>query len=85
LLLTAFGRNPYGGGTLLRLWEQIGEPGAYTVQLPSGMDARTAQPCNLRGEITGPPLAISERGTFNITTKPMAPVSMILLGNQRQP
>jgi hypothetical protein len=80
LLLTAFGRNPYGEGTLLRLWEQVGDSSTCTVQLPSGMKARTAQPCDLRGEITGPPFPISERGTFDVTTKPMAPVSVILLG-----
>ena len=83
LLLTAFGRNPYGEGTLLRLWEQVGDSSTCTVQLPSGMKARTAQPCNLRGEAIGPPLAISERGTFNVTTKPMAPLSVILLGNDK--
>ncbi len=83
LILTAFGHNPYGEGTLLRLWEQIGEPGAYTIQLPNGMKAHTAQPCNLRGEITGPPLAISKSGAFNIKANPMAPTSVILLGNQR--
>jgi hypothetical protein len=47
------------------------------------MKARTAQPCNLRGEITGPPLAISERGTFDVTTRPLAPVSVILLGTEK--
>jgi hypothetical protein len=83
LLLTAFGHNPYGEGTLLRLWDQVGDSGTCTVQLPSGMKACTAQPCNLRGEITGPPLAVSESGTFNVTTKPMAPVSVILLGIEK--
>ena len=80
LLLTAFGRNPYGEGTLLRLWEQAGNAATCTIQLPAGMKARTAQFCNLRGEITGPSIAISESGTFNVTPRPMAPTSMILLG-----
>ena len=80
MLLTAFGRNPYGEGTLLRLWEQAGNAATCTIQLPSGMKARTAQFCNLRGEITGLPIAISESGTFNVTPRPMAPTSMILLG-----
>ena len=79
LLVTAFGRNPYGEGTLLRLWEQAGDQGDYTVQLPSGIKARTAQPCNLRGEFTGAPIAISEQGTFNLSVRPMAPVSVLLL------
>jgi hypothetical protein len=80
LLVTAFGRNPYGEGTLLRLWEQAGASGEYTVQLPAGMKARTAQPCNLRGENTGRPRALSAQGTFNLTLKPMAPASVLLLG-----
>jgi len=84
LLLTAFGRNPYGEGTLLRFWEQVGDAGAYTVQLPSGMKARTAQPCDLRGQIIGPPLAISESGTLNISARPLAPITLVLLGNQRK-
>ena len=79
MLLTAFGRNPYGDGTLLRLWEQAGNAATCTIQLPAGMKARTAQPCNLRGETTGAPIPISEFGTFNVTSRPMAPTSVILL------
>jgi alpha-mannosidase len=78
LLVTAFGRNPYGEGTLLRLWEQIGNAGACGIQLPTGMKARTAQFCNLRGEITGPSVPILESGTLNVTLRPMAPASVIL-------
>jgi hypothetical protein len=80
LLITAFGPNPYGEGTLLRLWEQVGDSGTYTVQLPAGMKAATAQPCDLRGQTLGPPLPISSRGTFSVKVKPMAPLSLILLG-----
>jgi hypothetical protein len=80
LLLTAFGRNPYGDGTLLRLWEQAGNAATCTIQLPAGMKARTAQLCNLRGETTGPSLPISESGTFNVPIRSMAPTSVILLG-----
>jgi hypothetical protein len=80
LLVTAFGSNPYGEGTLLRLWEQAGNSGACTIQLPSGLKVRTAQPCNLRGEFTGPALPISETGTLSLTTRPMAPTSLLLLG-----
>jgi len=79
LLVTAFGPNPYGKGTLLRFWEQTGDSGICTVQLPSGMKARTAQPCDLRGQTIGSPLAVSESGAFNVTIKPMAPLSLILL------
>ena len=77
LLVTAFGANPYGKGTLLRLWEQAGDAGTRTVQLPAGMKARTAQPCDLRGQPLGPALTVSDEGTFNVTIKPMAPASVV--------
>jgi alpha-mannosidase len=78
LLLTAFGQNPYGQGMLLRFWEQTGDSAAWTVQLPAGIKARTAQPCNLRGETNGAPTPISATGTFTFRSRPMAPVSVIL-------
>ena len=78
LLVTAFGANPYGKGTLLRFWEQAGDSGVYTVQLPSGMKARTAQPCDLRGQPLGPTLPVLENGAFAMSIKPLAPASVIL-------
>jgi hypothetical protein len=80
LLVTAFGPNPYGEGTLLRLWEQAGHSGTYTVRLPAGMKVRTVQPCDLRGQAIGPPLAVSKQDTFEVTIKPMAPLSVVLSG-----
>ena len=80
LLVTAFGPNPYGKGTLLRLWEQTGDSGLFTIQLPVGMRARAARLCDLRGQTINPPIAVSEKGTFNLTVKPMAPVSVVLEG-----
>ena len=56
VLLTAFGSNPDGPGTLLRLWEQSGVSGDVTVTLPGQF--RTAIPVTLRGEPTGKPAAI---------------------------
>ena len=53
VLVTAFGQNPDGGGTLLRLWEQAGVSGALTVKLPPGATFATATPVNLRGEKIG--------------------------------
>lgn len=50
IAVTAFGPNPDGGGTGLRLWEQGGESGEVTVTLPEGMKAAYAQPVDLRGE-----------------------------------
>ena len=78
LLVTAFGPNPYGDGTLLRLWDQAGNAGTYTIGLPDGMQARTAQPCDLRGQGAGPPIKISDRGTFDVTIQCMSPTSLIL-------
>ena len=80
LLVTAFGANPYGNGTLLRLWEQTGDSGDCTVRLPHGLKARTAQPCDLRGQPRGAPIVVSDRGTLEVKIHPMAPVSLILQG-----
>jgi len=80
VLVTAFGPNPCGQGTLLRLWEQAGNKGTFTIRLPEGMKARTAQPCDLRGQPIGAPLAVSDHGAFEVSIKPMAPVSVILAG-----
>jgi alpha-mannosidase len=79
LLVTAFGANPYGEGTLLRLWEQVGRSGTCTVQLPAGMKARTVQGCNLRGELMDQARPISAQGTFEVPIRAMAPVSLLLL------
>lgn len=50
ILLTAFGPNPDGDGTLLRVWEQAGVSGKLTVTLPVAEKFSTAMPVNLRGE-----------------------------------
>jgi hypothetical protein len=78
LLVTAFGPNPYGDGTLLRLWDQAGNAGPYTVGLPDGLQARTAQPCDLRGQVAGVPITISDGGMFDVTIRRMSPASLIL-------
>jgi hypothetical protein len=77
-LVTAFGPNPYGEGTLLRFWEQAGDGGDFAVHLPPGMHAATAQPCDLRGQPTGSPIAVSGQGVFSAQIRPMAPASFIL-------
>jgi hypothetical protein len=80
VIVTAFGPNPYGAGTLLRLWDQVRDGGTYTIRLPQGMRARTAQPQDLRGNSSGAPLTVSDTGTFTLTLEPMAPASLILGG-----
>lgn len=49
VLVTAYGDNPDGDGTLLRLWEQGGTQCRCTVNLPSGV-YKSWELCNLRGE-----------------------------------
>jgi len=43
ILVTAFGANPDGSGTLLRLWEYAGQSGAVRVRLPDGTDIKQAR------------------------------------------
>ncbi len=57
--VTAFGPNPDGDGTILRVWEQGGTTGKLEVQLPAGEKFNIAIPVNLRGEIIGEPVKIT--------------------------
>jgi hypothetical protein len=77
VLLTAFGDNPDGEGTLLRVWEQAGTSDKLTVMLPEGAKFATATPVNLRGETSGrlQPIA-GGRFTFNLGA--YAPASFVL-------
>jgi hypothetical protein len=84
-LVTAFGPNPYGEGTLLRLWEQAGDGGDFRIHLPKGIRVTTAQPCDLRGQPTGAPIAISPEGVFHAKVRSMAPASFVLLSPTSQP
>jgi hypothetical protein len=81
-IVTAFGPNPYGPGTLLRLWDQAGDGGAYSLRLPAGMNTATAQPCDLRGQSTAEPIPVTAQGIFRATLRPMAPASFILMPSQ---
>lgn len=75
VLVTAFGANPDGAGTLLRVWEQIGEAGQLVVTLPGTF--KTATPVNLRGEQAGEPVPVGAgKLTFNLPA--YAPVSYVL-------
>jgi len=76
-LVTAFGGNPDGPGTLLRVWEQAGEAGDLTVTLPAGCRFGRATPVNLRGETAGPPIPIHHR-TFRFPLSAFAPASFVL-------
>ena len=73
--VTAFGPNPDGPGTVLRLWEQGGKSGDVTATLPAGY--KTATPVNLRGEKMGEPIALAE-GRLAVALKAYAPSSFVL-------
>jgi len=78
IAVTAFGPNPDGPGTILRLWEQTGASGEVTVTLPKRYDGITAIPVNLRGEKTGDPVSITNaRLKFQIAA--YSPVSFVLV------
>ncbi len=77
VLVTAFGKNPDGEGTVLRFWEQTGESGKVKVSLPDGSKFRLAQPVTLRGEVAGEPIEIVN-GKFEISLHAYAPFSVIL-------
>ncbi|MBN8457651.1 MAG: hypothetical protein J0M04_07430 [Verrucomicrobia bacterium] len=75
VLVTAFGANPDGPGSVLRLWDQTGIDGDVTVTFPPGFSKAT--PADLRGGPTGPPVVISNH-TLTVPIKPFAPASFIL-------
>ena len=77
VLVTAFGPNPDGGGTVLRVWEQAGRAGELTVTLPAGAHFKTATPVNLRGESAGAPVGVSA-GSLLFNLGAYTPVSYIL-------
>jgi hypothetical protein len=77
ILVTAFGANPDGDGTILRLWEQAGISGSCTVKLPGGIKYINVQPVNLRGEKQGDPFNL-KNGEFTFDLKAYAPASFIL-------
>lgn len=77
VLVTAFGENPDGKGTVLRLWEQSGVSDNISVKLPKGSIYTKATPVNLRGEVIGKPINIIA-GKLSFRLKAFAPASFIL-------
>jgi hypothetical protein len=77
IALIAFGPNPDGAGTLLRLWELAGQSGRVTVKLPPGMTAVSAQPVDLRGRSVGKPVP-TRGGAFRTSLNAFAPASFVL-------
>jgi hypothetical protein len=74
--VTAYGANPDGAGTVLRLWEQAGKSGTVTVRLPEGTNVKQAQPVDLRGRLIGKPLPVSN-GSLKVPVGAFAPVSLV--------
>jgi len=77
LTVTAFGPNPDGEGTLLRLWELAGTSGDCTVTLPEAMKVKSVQPVDLRGRPISEPLP-SRDGKIIAPVKAFAPLSLRL-------
>ena len=76
-LVTAFGPNPDGPGTILRLWEHAGRSGNLRVHLPPGMRAAQVIPVDLRGQRAGRPVAV-RAGTFKVGLEAFAPASFVI-------
>jgi len=70
VLLTAFGPNPDGQGTLLRVWEDAGQSGPLTITLPEQMQPGDAQPVDLRGRPLGQPLRVVDPASFLVQAMP---------------
>ena len=77
ILVTALGENPDGEGTILRLWEQAGHDSRCIVQFSETLPFRTAQPCDLRGQISGKTYDIMN-GKLIFDIKACQPLSFIL-------
>ena len=78
ILITAFGENPDGKDTLLRLWEQAGISGICKVKLPEGIHVSFVQPVNLRGEKEGEIIQV-ENFEFSFNLNRYTPASFLLV------
>jgi len=76
-LVTAFGPNPDGDGTVLRLWELAGRSGRCAVRLPEGSRAAAVRPVDLRGAAAGPAIPVKD-GTFVFEARAFAPASFLI-------
>jgi alpha-mannosidase len=74
--VTAFGQNPDGKGTLLRLWEYAGKSGLYEVRLPSGLRPASVQTVDLRGRLQSEPIPVKD-GIFVVNVRAFSPVTVL--------
>jgi alpha-mannosidase len=77
VLVTAFGPNPDGAGTVLRLWEYAGKSGVRQVRLPPGIAVKSVQPVDLRGNRAGEPIPV-RGGKFSCDLGAFAPASFLI-------
>jgi hypothetical protein len=77
VLVTAYGPNIDGAGTILRLWEQTGNNGEVVITLPEKSNYKQAVLCNLRGVSTRIQIPI-QNNTLKVNLKANAPLSIIL-------
>ena len=77
VMVTAFGNNPDGQGTLLRVWETAGVGGKLAVTLPAGARFTMVTPVDLRGQATGKTQAI-QGGKLEFDLGACAPASFLL-------
>jgi len=77
ILVTAYGQNRDGEGTILRLWEQAGNSGNCLVSLPEGSNYTMAYLCNLRGEIMDPEEIAITDSQFEIFINANQPATVI--------
>jgi hypothetical protein len=74
--VTAYGTNPDGPGTAVRIWELAGKAGTVRVRLPDGANAKQVEPVDLRGRAIGKPIAV-KNGSFEVQVGAFAPVSVV--------
>jgi hypothetical protein len=76
VLVTAFGANADGPGTLVRFWEHAGQSGPCMVRLPRGIDVASVQPVDLRGQPAGRLLVVKDHA-FTAPLRAFAPLSVV--------
>ncbi len=81
VLVTAFGANPDGPGTLLRLWELSGQSGDCTVHLPEALNSSSVQPVDLRGRPNGNAIPV-RNGNLVLKLPAFAPASLVIGASQ---
>jgi hypothetical protein len=74
--VSAFGPNPDGEGTVLRVWEQAGITGELEVVLPEVFKYQSVQPVDLRGRTISRPVEVKGNSLF-FELNAYAPASFI--------